>query len=98
MVILQQRVPDYHSSQSGSHNTTAGKAAFYICLVMPEWLACVFFFSVNVRQIFKTGWGGDRFWRDETSDERERREQREQRDRENWERRKNLFLSCICKR
>jgi len=58
-------------------NTPRGKAAFYILHVLPEWLASVTLFSVNVRKYFGTGPFGDYRFRDETEKEKEKRLKRE---------------------
>lgn len=54
-------------------NTPQGKAAFYIFHVLPEWLATVTLFSVNIRKTFGTGLAGDWHYRDETEKERKKR-------------------------
>jgi len=56
-----------------SLNTSAGKAAFYILHVLPEWLASVTLFAENIRKTFGTGLGGDYRARDETPSEKEKR-------------------------
>ena len=58
-------------------NTPGSKATFYVFHVLPEWLASVIIFVVNIRKTFGTGLVGDwRLW-DETEKERVKRLARE---------------------
>jgi len=54
-------------------DSSTAKAMFYIFHVLPEWLAALFLFSVNVRKTFGTALFGDWRWRDETPKEKEKR-------------------------
>jgi hypothetical protein len=58
-------------------NTPLSKASFYIFHVLPEWLASLILFGINIRKTFGTGLVGD--WRasDETEKERMKRLDRE---------------------
>ncbi|KAF9522657.1 hypothetical protein CPB83DRAFT_92881 [Crepidotus variabilis] len=54
-------------------NTSGGKATFYLLHILPEWLASVILFSIDVRKTFGTGPFGDLRWRDETEEEKKKR-------------------------
>ena len=54
-------------------NTPGGKAAFYVCHVLPEWLASLTLFADNIRKTFGTGLVGDYRLRDETENEKKSR-------------------------
>jgi len=58
-------------------NTPGGKAAFYICHVLPEWLATLTLFGFNVRKTIGTGFAGDWRQKDETEKEKEKRLKKE---------------------
>jgi len=62
------------STASGSQNTPAEKAAFYIFHIVPEWISVLILLSCNVRDIFGTGMFGDHRFRDETQREKEIKE------------------------
>jgi hypothetical protein len=57
-------------SDPGGLNTPGGKAAFYICHVLPEWLASLTLFSDNIRKSFGTGLFGDYRVIDETESQK----------------------------
>ena len=65
-----------------SLNTPGGKAAFYICHVLPEWLASLTLFADNIRKTFGTGLFGDYRVRDETESEKVSRRAKEAKRRE----------------
>jgi hypothetical protein len=50
--------------------------------MFPEWAVSCILGLINVRQIFNTGLRGDKSWRDETPEEKEKRERKEERKRE----------------
>ena len=54
-------------------DTSSAKALFYIFHMLPEWLAILILFSVNVRKTFGTALVGDFRWRDETPAEKQKR-------------------------
>jgi hypothetical protein len=54
-------------------DSSTAKAMFYIFHILPEWLAMLALFSVNVRKTFGTALFGDWRWRDETPKEKEKR-------------------------
>ena len=56
-----------------SLDSLSAKALFYIFHVLPEWLAILVLFSVNVRKTFGTALFGDFRWRDETPEEKKKR-------------------------
>ncbi|KAF8812921.1 hypothetical protein BYT27DRAFT_7158810 [Phlegmacium glaucopus] len=58
-------------------NTPRAKAAFYVFHVLPEWLASLILFGVNIRKTLGTGMWGDWRRKDETEKERAMREKRE---------------------
>ena len=62
------------STASGSQNTPAEKAAFYIFHILPEYISVLLLLSSNVRDVFGTGMFGDRRFRDETQREKEIKE------------------------
>jgi len=51
-------------------DSSTAKAMFYIFHMLPEWLAVLVLFSVNVRKTFGTALCGDIRWRDETPKEK----------------------------
>ncbi|KAF8812922.1 hypothetical protein BYT27DRAFT_6399199 [Phlegmacium glaucopus] len=58
-------------------NTPRAKAAFYVVHVLPEWLASLILFGVNIRKTLGTGMWGDWRGKDETEKQRAKREKRE---------------------
>jgi hypothetical protein len=54
-------------------DSPTAKAMFYIFHILPEWLAVLILFSLNVRKTFGTALCGDWRWRDETPKEKEKR-------------------------
>jgi hypothetical protein len=60
-------------NDSISLNTPGGKVAFYVCHVLPEWLASLTLFGYNIRKSFGTGLCGDYRFRDETEKEKRKR-------------------------
>ena len=57
-------------------DTPGGKAAFYVCHVLPEWLATLTLFGSNIRKGFGTGLFGDYRFKDETESEKTKRHAR----------------------
>ncbi|KAF8812916.1 hypothetical protein BYT27DRAFT_6399129 [Phlegmacium glaucopus] len=58
-------------------DTPRAKAAFYVFHVLPEWLASLILFGVNIRKTLGTGMWGDWRIKDETEKQRAKREKRE---------------------
>jgi hypothetical protein len=54
-------------------DSSSAKAIFYIFHVLPEWLAILVLYSVDVRKTFGTALFGDWRWRDETPKEKQKR-------------------------
>ena len=63
-------------TEPSSLNTPSGKAAFYICHVLPEWLASLTLFADNIRKKFGTGLLGDYRFKDETESQKRKRHAR----------------------
>lgn len=61
-----------------SLDTPGGKAAFYVCHVLPEWLATLTLFGSNIRKGFGTGLCGDYRYKDETESEKIKRHARKE--------------------
>jgi hypothetical protein len=75
--VMHNTTTSLTSTSSGSQNTPAEKAAFYIFHIIPEWMSVLILLSCNVRDIFGTGMFGDNRARDESQREKEAREAKE---------------------
>jgi len=71
LVVMPMKVTSL--SEPGGLNSPGGKAAFYVCHVLPEWLASLTLFADNIRKTFGTGLVGDYRFRDETEKEKKSR-------------------------
>lgn len=70
---MSQYTTAYFSFERSAQNDLRAKIIFYVIGVLPEWLAVFICFSINVRQVFQTGFDGDSRWWDETPKEKEKR-------------------------
>jgi hypothetical protein len=69
LVAFAQTSSDYHDSL----NSVAAKATFYVLHILPEWLVVAMYALPVIRRVCQTGRDGDRFFKDETPEEREAR-------------------------
>jgi len=74
LCVMSTTTTSLVSTASGSQNTPAEKAAFYIFHILPEYISVLLLLSSNVRDVFGTGMFGDRRFRDETQREKEIKE------------------------
>jgi len=74
LVVMPMRVTSLDDPIS--LDTPGGKAAFYVCHVLPEWLASLTLFGYNIRKTFGTGLCGDYRFKDETEKEKSKRHAR----------------------
>jgi hypothetical protein len=77
LCVMSTTTTSLISTASGSQNTPAEKAAFYIFHILPEYISVLILLSCNVRDVFGTGMFGDRRFRDETQREKEIKETNE---------------------
>jgi len=77
LCVMRTTTTSLTSTASGSQNTPAEKAAFYIFHILPEYISVLILLSCNVRDVFGTGMFGDRRFRDETQREKEIKETNE---------------------
>jgi hypothetical protein len=77
LCVMSTTTTSLTSTASGSQNTPAEKAAFYIFHILPEYISVLILLSCNVRDVFGTGMFGDRRFRDETQREKEIKETNE---------------------
>jgi hypothetical protein len=61
----------------GSLSDSSAKATFYVFHVLPELIASLLYFGLNIRKMFNTGLAGDVRFRDETPEEKEKRLKKE---------------------
>jgi len=74
LIVMPMRVTSLNDPIS--LDTPGGKAAFYVCHVLPEWLASLTLFANNIRKAFGSGLCGDYRFRDETETEKRKRHAR----------------------
>jgi len=73
-VVMPMRITSLN--EPISLDTPGGKAVFYLCHVLPEWLASLALFGYNIRKTFGTGLLGDYRFKDETETQKRKRHER----------------------
>ncbi|KAF4581257.1 hypothetical protein EYR40_002843 [Pleurotus pulmonarius] len=75
--VVHNTTSSFASTESGALDSPTDKALFYVFQILPEWLAVLVLFGVNVREVIGCGAAGDWRGRDETKAEKAKREARE---------------------
>ncbi len=74
---MHNTTSSFSSTESGALDSPTDKALVYVFQMLPEWLAVLVLFGVNVREVVGCVAVGDWRGRDETKAERAKREAQE---------------------